>query len=55
MSVDEVDTLVQFASVAGWCLGLPMGFVLGLLVHSRPPSSELAAHDAPTMRKRGVL
>lgn len=53
MSVDEVDTLIQFAAAAGWCLGLAFGFVLGGMVRVRGDHQQ-AAHDAATLRKRGV-
>lgn len=63
MSADEVDTLVQFAGIAGWCMGLCLGFLLGMAVRPRCanelPSrreSELAARDASTLRqRRGAL
>lgn len=54
MGVDEVDTLVQFAGCAGWCMGLAFGFVLGGMVRVRGDHLQ-AAHDAATLRKRGVL
>lgn len=62
MALDTVERLVMFAGMAGMCLGLPMGFVLGMLARVREPMSSrsdealVATRDASTLRqRRGAL
>jgi hypothetical protein len=59
MGLDNVERLVSLVGVSMWCLGLGMGFVLGMLARPAARSRrelELAAHDASTVcRPRGAL
>lgn len=61
MGVDTVERLVAFAGLAGVCLGMPLGFVLGMLTRVREPArqeapsltaNELASRDARLLADR---